>query len=225
MSAGMVTVIAIDGPAASGKGTIAAGVANDLGFRYLDSGSLYRLVALKALRHKIGLDDEAMLADAAANLDVEFEHGGVRLDGDGLAELLDRQVPLPPPQIFASQVQDRGRRIGIQAQGFLAQRRPNPVLAGGCRIDRHLQITEVQPNAVELYLDETFTNQLDLTNMLRPAAQPGSRLDYELPPEDVTVMFTSKAYPDVSSPGLNRRPRYVSRYGFTWARSCATFVL
>jgi cytidylate kinase len=82
MSAGIVTVIAIDGPAASGKGTIAAGVANELGFRYLDSGSLYRLVALKALRHKIGLDDEAALANAAANLDVEFEHGGVRLDGD-----------------------------------------------------------------------------------------------------------------------------------------------
>ncbi len=43
-------VIAIDGPAASGKGTIAQGVAAALGFHYLDSGSLYRLVALQALR-------------------------------------------------------------------------------------------------------------------------------------------------------------------------------
>lgn len=81
MNAEAVTVIAIDGPAASGKGTIAAGVANELGFRYLDSGSLYRLVALKALRDNIGLDDETKLAAAAAHLDVEFEHGGVRLDG------------------------------------------------------------------------------------------------------------------------------------------------
>jgi len=76
------TVIAIDGPAASGKGTIAAGVANDLGFRYLDSGSLYRLVALNALRNGIPLDDEAALADAADSLDVEFAHGGVSLDGE-----------------------------------------------------------------------------------------------------------------------------------------------
>ena len=76
------TVIAIDGPAASGKGTIAAGVANDLGFRYLDSGSLYRLVALNALRNGIPLHDEAALADAADSLDVEFAHGGVSLDGE-----------------------------------------------------------------------------------------------------------------------------------------------
>ena len=76
------TVIAIDGPAASGKGTIAAGVANDLGFRYLDSGSLYRLVALNALRNGIPLHDEAALADAADSLDVEFAHGGVSLAGE-----------------------------------------------------------------------------------------------------------------------------------------------
>ena len=76
------TVIAIDGPAASGKGTIAAGVANDLGFRYLDSGSLYRLVALNALRNGIPLHDEAALADATDSLDVEFAHGGVSLDGE-----------------------------------------------------------------------------------------------------------------------------------------------
>jgi len=74
-------VIAIDGPAASGKGTIAAGVANELGFRYLDSGSLYRLVALKALRNGIALEDEARLAEAAATLEVEFDHGGVTLGG------------------------------------------------------------------------------------------------------------------------------------------------
>ena len=74
-------VIAIDGPAASGKGTIAAGVARELGLRYLDSGSLYRLVALKALRAGIPFDAGADLARAAAGLDVAFDGGGVRLDG------------------------------------------------------------------------------------------------------------------------------------------------
>ena len=79
-------VIAIDGPAASGKGTIAAGVARELGFRYLDSGSLYRLVALKALRDRIALDDERALANAAANLNVAFDSGGVALDGKDATE-------------------------------------------------------------------------------------------------------------------------------------------
>ena len=54
-----VPVITVDGPAASGKGTIAAGVAQALGFHQLDSGSLYRLVALKALEAGIAPDDEA----------------------------------------------------------------------------------------------------------------------------------------------------------------------
>ena len=79
-------VIAIDGPAASGKGTIAAGVARELGLRYLDSGSLYRLVALKALRAGIALDDEVRLAAAAAALDVTFDGGGTRLDGEDATE-------------------------------------------------------------------------------------------------------------------------------------------
>jgi cytidylate kinase len=52
-----VPVIAIDGPSASGKGTVAELVAKDLGFHYLDSGSLYRLVALAALRRATALED------------------------------------------------------------------------------------------------------------------------------------------------------------------------
>jgi cytidylate kinase len=65
-------VIAIDGPSASGKGTVAQKVAQRLGFHYLDSGALYRLVALAALRAGIGLDDEMALAHLVAALDVGF---------------------------------------------------------------------------------------------------------------------------------------------------------
>jgi cytidylate kinase len=77
-----VPVIAIDGPAASGKGTIAAAVAQALRFNYLDSGSLYRVVALKALRTGTALDGERGLADLAAALDVRFAGGRLFLDGD-----------------------------------------------------------------------------------------------------------------------------------------------
>lgn len=63
-------VIAIDGPSASGKGTIAKRVARELGFHYLESGALYRLVALLALRRD--LTQEGAIAQAAAEMDVVF---------------------------------------------------------------------------------------------------------------------------------------------------------
>lgn len=70
-----VPVVAIDGPSASGKGTVAQAVAIALGFHYLDSGALYRLVALDAMSRAVPLDDEDALAALAAGLDVRF-HGG-----------------------------------------------------------------------------------------------------------------------------------------------------
>ncbi|MDQ2963177.1 MAG: (d)CMP kinase [Pseudomonadota bacterium] len=81
MSDARAPVIAVDGPAASGKGTIAQGVAQALGFHYLDSGSLYRLVALKALEAGIPLDDGPRLAQAAAGMETAF--GGERIELDG----------------------------------------------------------------------------------------------------------------------------------------------
>jgi 3-phosphoshikimate 1-carboxyvinyltransferase len=81
MSAALPPVIAVDGPAASGKGTIAQAVARALGFHYLDSGSLYRLVALKALRDDIPLDDRSKLAEAATDLKATFSEERIELDG------------------------------------------------------------------------------------------------------------------------------------------------
>lgn len=83
-----IPVIAVDGPAASGKGTIAAGVAAALGFHLLDSGSLYRLVALKALEAGIALDAEAALAEAARRLQVTFSGRHIHLDGRDVAEAI-----------------------------------------------------------------------------------------------------------------------------------------
>ena len=81
MAADLPPVIAVDGPAASGKGTVAAGVARALAFHYLDSGSLYRLVALKGQMVGTPLADAPALAGLAAGLDVRFEGGTVVLDG------------------------------------------------------------------------------------------------------------------------------------------------
>jgi 3-phosphoshikimate 1-carboxyvinyltransferase len=76
-----VPVIAIDGPSASGKGTVAGLVAKTLGFHYLDSGALYRLLALAAVRDGIALDNESALSALAARMDIRFEGSDVWLDG------------------------------------------------------------------------------------------------------------------------------------------------
>jgi len=74
-----IPVIAIDGPSASGKGTIAERVAEALGFHYLDSGALYRLVALAALRSGLEFKDEKSVAALAKGLDVRFGYGEIIL--------------------------------------------------------------------------------------------------------------------------------------------------
>jgi len=74
-------VIAIDGPSASGKGTVARGVAKALGWHYLDSGALYRLVALAAIEAAADWDDLPKLAEIAGRLDVGFEGDDVWLAG------------------------------------------------------------------------------------------------------------------------------------------------
>ena len=73
-------VIAIDGPSASGKGTVAERVAAAFGYHYLDSGSLYRLTALAGLRAGKARDDEAGLAAVAASLPARFSAGRIYLD-------------------------------------------------------------------------------------------------------------------------------------------------
>ena len=76
-----VPVIAIDGPSASGKGTVAQQVAAKLGYHYLDSGALYRLLALAAQRDGVLLTDEAGLAALAERIEIRFEDEQIWLDG------------------------------------------------------------------------------------------------------------------------------------------------
>ncbi len=79
-----IPVIAIDGPSASGKGTIAKRVADELRFRYLESGALYRLIALVSLRE--GIVDEPALAEVAASMDVALLNEKILLDKQDVTE-------------------------------------------------------------------------------------------------------------------------------------------
>ena len=89
-----IPVITIDGPSGSGKGTISRLVADRLGWHFLDSGALYRLVALAALHHAVALEDELSLKTLAAHLDVQFlaaEDGGegrMILEGEDVTDAI-----------------------------------------------------------------------------------------------------------------------------------------
>jgi 3-phosphoshikimate 1-carboxyvinyltransferase len=86
-----IPVITIDGPTASGKGTLAATVAARLGWHQLDSGLLYRATALAAQRQGVTADDEPGLARVAAGLDLRFDGEQVLLDGADVAAALRQE--------------------------------------------------------------------------------------------------------------------------------------
>ncbi len=86
-----IPVITVDGPSASGKGTLAAALAAALGFHYLDSGALYRATALAALKAGVADDDRAALARIGASLDLHFAAGATLLDGEDVTDALRRE--------------------------------------------------------------------------------------------------------------------------------------
>ena len=93
-------VIAIDGPAGAGKSSVARGVAKALGFTYLDSGAMYRTVALAALDRGIDPDDGERLGELAWDLDIGFEGDSIRLEG----KPVEGKIRSPEVTIEASRV-------------------------------------------------------------------------------------------------------------------------
>jgi CMP/dCMP kinase len=93
-------VIAIDGPAGAGKSTVARGVARALGFTYLDSGAMYRAVALAAIERGIDPDDGERLGEMAWGLAIDFDGDTVRLDG----KPVEGRIRSPEVTIAASKV-------------------------------------------------------------------------------------------------------------------------
>ncbi len=92
MTAKPIPVIAIDGPSASGKGTVAQIVAEKLGYHYLDSGALYRIVALAALDEGLDWQEENDIAELVPQLKIEFEHGEVYLNNQNVSERIRTEI-------------------------------------------------------------------------------------------------------------------------------------
>ena len=86
-------VIAIDGPSASGKGTVAQAVAQTLGFHYLDSGALYRIVGLAVVRAGGNLDNEIDVLSILLKINIKFEKTAVLLDAVNVADAI-REEPI-----------------------------------------------------------------------------------------------------------------------------------
>ena len=121
-------VIAIDGPAGAGKSTVARGAAEALGFTYLDSGAMYRAVALAALERGVDLDDGAALGELVRGLRIELAGGAVRVDGNDVGERI--RTPevsqaasrvAPHPQVREALV--RRQRELIDAGRYVAEGR------------------------------------------------------------------------------------------------------
>ncbi|RMH39744.1 MAG: (d)CMP kinase [Deltaproteobacteria bacterium] len=124
-------VVAIDGPAGAGKSTVSKRLAADLGYRLLDTGALYRAVALEARRRGVAWDDEPALARLAADLDVTFElvagENRVRVAGEDVSDAIrapeisdgaSRVSALPAVRAALLGVQRRlGARGGVVAEG------------------------------------------------------------------------------------------------------------
>ena len=89
--AGDVPVLTVDGPSASGKGTLASRIAQSLGWHFLDSGAVYRATAWMAMQAKVEAHDEIALAQLASGLPLTFLGGGIQLDGVEVREQLRRE--------------------------------------------------------------------------------------------------------------------------------------
>jgi cytidylate kinase len=122
-----IPVITIDGPTASGKGTVASRVAAALGFAFLDSGALYRLTALASLEGGLDLSDEALVAAVATGLDVLFDGERILLGGREVQDAIRQEAvgnaaskiaALPAVRAALVELQHGYRRLpGLVADG------------------------------------------------------------------------------------------------------------
>ena len=93
MSESRTQVIAIDGPAAAGKGTLARRLADHLGFAYLDTGALYRAVAARLIEARCAIDPQAAATEASRLTPADLDRGDLR--GDDVAEVASKVAAMP----------------------------------------------------------------------------------------------------------------------------------
>ncbi|HUV99972.1 MAG TPA: bifunctional 3-phosphoshikimate 1-carboxyvinyltransferase/cytidylate kinase [Gallionella sp.] len=208
-----VPVIAIDGPSASGKGTVAQLVAARLGYHYLDSGALYRLLALAAQRDRILLSDESGLAELAERMEIRFEGNqiflngvlvGDELRGEQCAAVASKVAALPGVRTALLNKQHAFRR----APGLVADGRdmgsvvfPDAVLkifltasaeARAGRRYKQLMEKGIDANIAALLLDIRVRDERDSQRSASPLQQaPGASL------LDTTALSIDEAVQDI----------------------------
>ncbi len=157
-------VIAIDGPAGAGKSSVARGVAGEIGFTYLDSGAMYRCVALASLEGRADLDDGEAVGAMAEGLEIDFDGQRVLLDGDDVTE----EIRSPEVSAAASQVSVHSR---VRAAMVERQRR---LIAAGRYVAEGRDIgTVVSPDSPL----KVFLTASDEERARRRAAETGEPVE------------------------------------------------
>ncbi|NMM36504.1 MAG: (d)CMP kinase [Glaciimonas sp.] len=197
-----VPVIAVDGPTASGKGTVAQRVAQQLGWHYLDSGALYRLAALSALRSNTPLSDQQRIAALAAALPCNFNGAAVRLSGVDVTDAIRAEEIGNAASKIAALPAVRQALIGLQlgfrqAPGLVADGRDmGTVIFPGASLKIFLTAS-VEVRAQRRYkqlIDKGFS--ANITDLLRDLnerdARDAQRTTAPLKPaEDACLLDTS----------------------------------
>ena len=208
-----VPVIAIDGPSASGKGTVAQLVAARLGYHYLDSGALYRLLAFAAQRDRIQLTDESGLAELALRMEIRFEGDRIFLDGIPVGDELRGEQCAAAASIVAALPRVRTALLNKQhafrrAPGLVADGRdmgsvvfPDAVLkifltasaeARAGRRYKQLMEKGIDANIAALLLDIRVRDERDTQRNASPLQQaPGASL------LDTTALSIDEAVHDI----------------------------
>jgi cytidylate kinase len=164
--------IAIDGPAGSGKSTVAKRLAKEFGLRFLDTGAMYRCVALLAERSHLGPDDGAMAAELAERSTIEFEEGDpqrVFLNGEDVTDLI-RSLEIG--ELASSLSAHSAVRL------VLAERQKAIVAAGGFTLEGRDTTTVIAPNArIKIYL--TATPEIRAKRRCDELLPKGDKADFE----------------------------------------------
>ncbi|MDA1013999.1 MAG: (d)CMP kinase [Planctomycetota bacterium] len=200
-------IVTIDGPAGSGKSTAARGLAARLNVRFLDTGAMYRAVALKCLREDISLDDQVAVGRVARSAAIRFEGDQVRLDGEDVSTAIRTPEATKASSFVASNPAVRESMVELQRQ---AAKNIDIVTEG------RDQGTVVFPNAnVKFFVvadpeERARRRQLDLKRQgtdvalvellqeiqARDARDEGREIAPLKPAEDAHIINTSNLTPD-----------------------------